>query len=52
MNKYEELMQKSAECYDKAMASKDVNLQKFYYNASVGFEIKAQKMKLSEIEGE
>ena len=43
---YKELMKKSEECYDKSINYKgrDNLLYTFYYHASMGFFIKAQKL--------
>lgn len=48
MTKYEALINKSKDCYKKAITTNDENLQKFYKNASVGFRIKAAKLTIKE----
>lgn len=48
MSKYEELMNKAIECYNKAGETNDVNLKKFYFNASEGYKIKAAKLTVKE----
>jgi len=51
MNMYEELLDKSNMCNDKAInfADKDVNLAIFYKNASKGFMDKALNMKIKDL---
>lgn len=41
-------MEKSNYWLLQASLTKDMNLKKFYYNASVGFKDKALKLKISE----
>ena len=48
-NTYEKLMNKSDKWTQKAIETKDALLSKFYYNAAIGFEIKARKLKLSQV---
>lgn len=44
MTKYEYLMNKADECGKRALDSTDVNLKKFYSNASIGFTKKARDL--------
>jgi hypothetical protein len=47
---YEKLMDRAADCYIRAYNETDVNLRLFWYNAAHGFEMRARKIKLSEVE--
>lgn len=48
MTKYEYLQNKAIECYNKAGKINDVNLKKFYFNASEGYKMKAAKLTVEE----
>ena len=46
MTKYEYLINRSEECFEKSKKIEDINVKKFFLNASKGFKIKANKLTL------
>lgn len=48
MSKCELFLNKKTEFFEKAMETEDVNLRKFYFSASKGFELKAYALTLEE----
>lgn len=48
MTKYEEFKNKANKCIEKAIATTDENLKKFFYNAAQGYEIKLAKLTVTE----
>ena len=48
MTKYEEFKNKANKCIEKAIATTDENLKKFFYNAAQGYEIKLAKLTITE----
>ncbi len=48
MTNYEYLMKRSEKAFEKAQSIKDVDMKKFFINASEGFKIKANKLTLEE----
>jgi len=49
MNNYELFMQRGADCYVRACNTAGINLRLFWYNAAHGFEMRAEKLKSSEV---
>lgn len=48
MTKYEGFKNKANKCIEKAIATTDENLKKFFYNAAQGYEIKLAKLTVTE----
>ena len=48
MTKFEYLMYESDNCKNKAIETSDTDLKKFFYQASVGFKRKADKLTIEE----
>ena len=46
MTNYEYLINRSEECFEKSKKIEDINVKKFFLNASKGFKIKANKLTL------
>ena len=48
MTNYEYFINRSEECFEKAKNIDDVDVKKFFLNASKGFKIKSEKLTLEQ----
>jgi len=49
MNKYEELIEKSELCIEKASKQTDSRLTQFFVHAAVGFRTRAEKLEVGKV---
>jgi hypothetical protein len=49
LNMYEKLINKAAECHEKAMNATSSDIAVFFLNAEKGFIVRAKNLKISEV---